>query len=549
MSRGDALAAHALGLLLVLLPFEPRRPAFRLGDVAFTWLEVAAALVVSVLLASGRARLGSLIRRPPPALACLALFAVAHLLAAATAPANRGLSLKFALRMGAMAGFAFAVASAAPRARHRGRAALVLAAALSALLACAEGLGVTALDPLLDRFRESRVVVGGTRRATAGSEYPNLAAVFLMLGLVALPGLLRSLRATLPVAGLLSLGLLFTYSRGALAAAAVGLAVLALVRRERTPTATLGALVAVSLTFATTASAFRLRIGGAGIESWYRAAYAPADGSLVLAPGESREVVVRVTNAGRESWTGDGAYVLGWHWYDPQGGGNVADELGVALLQPVPAGGEATLHAVVKAPLREGTYLLAWDLLHRHVGWFSRLGVPPGTVPVVVARVAPAEPPAPPPASALRAVTAWEWRPSRLELWSLALAMWRDRPWTGVGSDKFRWLYGPYAGRTSWDARVYANNAYLEVAATTGVVGLTAFLGALVTTLIGAWRRRLPEDGGGAPTWLALIAALMVHGLVDYTLAFTGHYLAYGFVIGAGSAPPATPGIAKASLD
>lgn len=131
------------------------------------------------------------------------------------------------------------------------------------------------------------------------------------------------------------------------------------------------------------------------------------------------------------------------------------------------------------------------------------------------------------------------WRPSRKELWPLALAMWKDHPVLGVGPDNFRKLAGRYAGREcEWDARTFANNTYLEVATTVGIAGLIALLGVLLGLFVGcgpALRR-----GRAAPTLsaacLALAAAMAAHGLVDHVLAFTGHYLLLAFTTGVASA-------------
>jgi O-antigen ligase len=119
--------------------------------------------------------------------------------------------------------------------------------------------------------------------------------------------------------------------------------------------------------------------------------------------------------------------------------------------------------------------------------------------------------------------------------------MWRERPLTGVGSDNFRWLYGPRAGRAFWDARVYANNTLLEAAATTGALGALALGGCLLASLERGLRRARAADPGAAEGAaalgsFALVAGIAAHGVVDYVLAFTGHYAALGFAVGAVSA-------------
>jgi len=112
----------ALPALVFLLPFEPRRPILPLLGFQLTLLEAAAGVMGAVLLWSVRRRVPSLLRRPPLPLAFLGLYAAAHVLSAAFAPAHRDLAARFALRMLVMAGLGFWTAS---RGNHwPGRAAI-----------------------------------------------------------------------------------------------------------------------------------------------------------------------------------------------------------------------------------------------------------------------------------------------------------------------------------------------------------------------------------------------------------------------------------------
>jgi hypothetical protein len=556
-ARADAwagAAAWVLPGLVLLLPFEPRRPALTLGPLTVTPLELAAALALLALACTGAAQLRALVRRPPLPLLAVALYALVHLASAAVAvPGYRWLALKFAARMVAMAAFAFAVAASPPAARRRALLALAATALAIGAAAALEGAGLRALDPVLDRFREMPFNVAGSRRATAFSEYPNLAAGFLLYGLQAVAGLalaaVHPLRWCLPATFALSLGLLYTYSRGALVAAAVGLLALAVLlardglRRARVP---LAALVTVCLTaagFAWGGEIFRLRLGAEGTEAFYAAAYQPSESSLRLRPGERRTTTVRVTNLGRKTWAVGEAFHLSYHWYD-QERVQLEDGGRTRLPRDLARGDSATLAAEVRAPQKEGRYLLVWDMVHEHTTWFSGQGVAPAVVPTVVS----AEPqPAPaPPAGPPAVVPEVAWRPGRAELWRLAVDMWKERPLLGVGSDNFRWLHGPRAGRPMWDSRVFANSLYLEAAATTGTLGLAALVAALAAALAWSARRvrsaaRL-EDAALAAAVFAGLAALAAHGLVDYLLAFTGHYLMLGLLVGLASAPEGAPG-------
>jgi hypothetical protein len=529
-----------LPALVFLLPFEPRRPVLPVLGFQVTLLEAAAGALGLALLWSVRRRIPSLLRRPPLPLACLALYAAAHVLSAIFAPAHRDLAAKFALRMMVMAGLGLATAAAAPEAGRRALLALVAAAVVLAVLSIAEGAGLRAIDPLLDRFREMPFNIGGSRRASAASEYPNLAAAFLMAGILAAAGLAGAWRrpawSVLPLAALLSLGLLWTYSRGAVVATGLGLAALAAAGRQRRFAApalcALAVLLGASAAFAWTAEVYRLRLGGEGQAAWYGVSYAPAETALALRPGEVRATDVRVTNTGRMTWTAsDDVFHLAYHWYDTDRR-KLEDGRRTLLPRAIGPGQTVMLRAELQAPAREGRYLLAWDMVQERVTWFSDQGLAPAVVPVVVAKAPLAAALLAPPDPIAGARQGWH--PGRGELWRLALVLWWQRPLTGVGSDNFRWLYGPAAGRPFWDTRVFANNALLEAAATTGAFGVVALAATLIATALAAGRfLRDPRTAGStAAALFALVVGLATHGVVDYVLAFTGHYLLLGFVVG-----------------
>ena len=121
----DALAAATLGALLLVLPFEPRTPALEVLGLRFTLLELAAGVAALVLLWCGRRRLAALRRHPPPPLVLILAFAAVTAVSAWTAPAYRGDCARFALRMAAMAAFAWVFASSGARARRAGLVALI----------------------------------------------------------------------------------------------------------------------------------------------------------------------------------------------------------------------------------------------------------------------------------------------------------------------------------------------------------------------------------------------------------------------------------------
>jgi O-antigen ligase len=550
-----------LGTLLFALPFEPRHAILEIGlDAGFrlTGLEALAGVLGVLLLVQAFPGLRTLVRRPSLPVVALALYAAAHVFSAAMVPNHRSLAVKFAARMVVMASFATVVAAVSARAHRTGLRSLAAVGVVLALLALGESAGLRALDPFLDLFRDSPFNVGGARRATAGSEYPNLAAAFLMCGLIA--GIAEvaerggsSGKLALRSAGwaaLFCLGLLATYSRGALFAAGIGLGALALALRNRRSGAgplpawvALAVLVGGAGVLSFGGEAFRLRLATEGIDTWYGARYEPTERQLWLRPAEMRITGVRVTNTGRRTWARDEAFHLSYHWFDSEGR-RLMDGGRTHLPRDVAPGESVDLDAEVRAPGANGRYHLAWDMVHERTTWFSEQGVAPANVTVDVMPTS-GEGIAPPSSRERpEAGPPGIFRPGREELWRLALGMWRDHPLAGVGPDNFRWLYGPRAGRTFWDARVFANNTLLEAAATTGTLGLLALGATLVLTPLIAFRSL---GQAPAPALFALAVALAAHGVVDYTLAFTGHYLLFGFVVGAVSR--LAPGSSSAGHD
>src|SRR6185436_19287259 len=74
-------------------------------------------------------------------------------------------------------------------------------------------------------------------------------------------------------------------------------------------------------------------------------------------------------------------------------------------------------------------------------------------------------------------------RMPRSVLWSTALRITRDHPWLGIGPDNFRHVYGRSLGLAAWDSRVHANNSYIEVLVSMGVIGAALLAWLIVATL------------------------------------------------------------------
>jgi putative inorganic carbon (hco3(-)) transporter len=91
----------------------------------------------------------------------------------------------------------------------------------------------------------------------------------------------------------------------------------------------------------------------------------------------------------------------------------------------------------------------------------------------------------------------------RLGAQRVAVEMFLDHPFGGVGSGNYPLLYQDYSQRlgvTAVASEFPAHNLYLEVAAETGSLGLLAFLPAVIGPLIALERIRRGADRGLGPT-------------------------------------------------
>jgi hypothetical protein len=126
--------------------------------------------------------------------------------------------------------------------------------------------------------------------------------------------------------------------------------------------------------------------------------------------------------------------------------------------------------------------------------------------------------------------------PSRSELWTAAVRLWRRSPVLGIGPDNFRHRYPevihpPHGGRFN-DERMHANNLYFETLADLGLAGVVA----LALLAYGIWRatRSCLILGVGVPGLIAsvAVATFFIHGFVDYFLEFTPTFGLWWLLVG-----------------
>lgn len=541
-----AATMTALGVTLASLPFESLFFTAGVAGLAVTDLEAVSGIVVALWIATlARER-----RRPdlPRGIAAglVALAGISAVSALLAAPDVSSTALRFAARS---AGFWLLFGVAADLVRSEGAAARLVAwaltgATISALvgwLAFARGTA----EGLVGFGRD--FTIGGTLRIAGTFDYPNTAAMaWEAVLLAALPLILRPSRRdtrALLGAGLAVVGgaMLLTLSRGAVLGAVCGLVVMAAlaVRVRRPSLAFLAAGSAVVLAVGMVAAqlAASLPVARFTTESdagFYGATYTAPD-RVDARPGELLAIPVTITNTGAQAWTAAGAapFRLAYHWLDPQTAAVVEMEgRRTALSRDVAPGQPIDLVASVVAPDVPGGYLLAWDIEQSDVIWLSEKGVPSRTTTVVVGGVPSAG------GSGGASVDVFPDIvpvPGRFELWRAAAELVRQHPLLGVGPGAFRLVYGEVLGYPRWDTRIHSNDLYLELAATTGLLGLGAF----VLVVGGALRRHVRGIRDAAPSGLAIgligaAVAFLAHGVVDYFLGFGPTGVLFWVLLGAG---------------
>jgi len=569
------ISQAALFALAVVLPFELVKPVAPLGPLQLSSVEVFLYLMVGSWLAAraaawwagrGRDRVPVLARaRGPLALwrglsevhRATALWSLALLLSAALAPDHRTPALKFALR-GISGVIAFAAAAdllESRRAIGRALAALAAGAVLAALLMLLELVIGARAALLLRPFHAQTFGVLGLARASGPFQYPNIATMYLeavlpalvAAGVVAADALgSRRGRRLLALTALGALALVtaivLAASRAGLVTALVVLLGLATLAREQPALRRLsiglaGALVVVTLIAQAVSPMLALRLRFWRQGAWYSSGIDPVPGAEPLATAlpVSGEAQVRLSlhNIGVLPWPAQGnkPVKLSYHWMSEDAEQVVVlDGVRTDLPHDLGPGERAEVTATIKAPARAGRYLLWWDMVHEHVTWFSDTGDPGQWESIVVGA---------PPGRKGKARGARKLTPnsfdefSRLALWSAGARAFRDHPLLGVGPDNFRHVYGKYLGRARTDERLHANNFYVEIMATMGIVGVLA----LVTLMVALARaaRRAVESRHRVLAFgiTAALAAYFIHGTLDYFLEFTPTYALFWLLCGA----------------
>ena len=106
----------------------------------------------------------------------------------------------------------------------------------------------------------------------------------------------------------------------------------------------------------------------------------------------------------------------------------------------------------------------------------------------------------------------------RAAQFNAGVAMWQSAPVLGVGPGSYTRVYPEFARKGWLISRGHAHNAYVQIAAEQGTVGLLAFLGLWVVQWRRAWRT---TQIAGTARWVAIaacgtMAAVAVHECFEY---------------------------------
>ena len=131
-------------------------------------------------------------------------------------------------------------------------------------------------------------------------------------------------------------------------------------------------------------------VGAAAAPPAYGAVYGSVAAPAVARPSEVFNVPVTLTNTGWIDWNSQDAspVLLSYHWQDRSGRTLVRDGWRSALPAVLAQGQQIHATVRVQAPEDAGELMLAIDLVHEGVAWFSDHGVPPALVPIRIRRAA-----------------------------------------------------------------------------------------------------------------------------------------------------------------
>lgn len=540
-------------VLAFMLPFTVLRPIVFLLTFNFNNVEVILVLtcivgllhLITLFLSDRLSIIGTLIQTNLITIFSAFAFLLSALLSALIAPTHSIEALTFTLRIVTGIYIFLLVLYVA---NSRGRIIrlaqfLVFGAGLSAMIGLGEIAHLPALDEALLLFKEAPSQVGGAIRLSATFQYTTIAsmyyemavllaltlavvshrkyvqviylAIVLICTIAVFLTLTRSGMATLFIAGMIYVGLgVWRYRQLLFPSSLLMITILSV----------------LSVMVLNPAGVFITRLTTEDDSSWYDAEYqVPA--MLEIKSGTNIRIPVEITNTGRVTWqtSGENPYQLGLYW-SSQIDNKPLDQPHQAVDLPnnVAPGESIKFDVEMEVQLPAGDYSLHFGMLQSDILWFRHRGTPEVTTMVQIQPAISTEtvqpaigtaetPPGGEIGDGLSATV------SRLDLWRVAIMMFQERPLFGVGPDNFRLLYGRYLGYKNWYLGNHSNNLYLELLATTGLLGFIAFMSFTLTLLYSLWKqmRSFPSSIDLLSSGLGgVLLVFFMHGMFDYFLPF-----------------------------
>jgi hypothetical protein len=282
--------------------------------------------------------------------------------------------------------------------------------------------------------------------------------------------------------------------------------------------------------------AFQMRLSSEGDNEWYRARI-EAPENLTIKAGVVQTVTVQIANDGSLMWSSEGEppIFLSGRWYREPDNARLRGEIRWSLEETLAPGELLAQRVGLRAPSAPGDYRFEWDLLQENVVWFStKNGLRTSSLVTVL--------PNPEGAGGLPTTIdptdpgAVAQIPDRRTLWRAAGQLVLAHPVLGIGQDNFRLMHGRVLGWTVWNDTIHTNNWYIESIVSLGLVGSLPFLvwlGLLAADMV--MKLHQSRYAGATVERAALAAGLfafLIHGLLDYFLAFNATALLFWLLVG-----------------
>lgn len=391
----------------------------------------------------------------------------------------------------------------------------VLAAALVAVGAVAAGIGILAAVGggewwFTDQLRGSPTELGPHQRLTRPFNHANVAAMVLAPLAVLSLALVGRGRWWWVASALVTIATVYTYSRMAPVALAVGALFAAAVGVRRRAVGLLLALLAAAFAVALVVSpGWSSRLTSPGDQAWFGVAVAVPE--FDTDDGRAR---IEIENRSDVTWRAEGAerVEVSLRWRTANNQRQYLDER-----FPLPNDldpGDRVEVAVVSAAaglVQRGERLVIVDVVRDREAFFGETTGGAATLLVDLSNGVPFA----------RATAAARPVPqmARSDLWRAAWELVRDEPLWGVGTGNFRLLYGYELGLDDFRRSSHAHSLYLEPAASSGMPAAMALAAAISVAVVATWRSRPLSQVDAA--FAGALVTMAVHGLVDWPLIFT----------------------------